>query len=70
MAEKESIESIFGGELEWQGLQDSRACWIRKIIEGGYRSPSEEWPGIFERLVDALIHLDKALKPYIQKLSV
>ncbi|MBL8168478.1 MAG: DUF4268 domain-containing protein [Acidobacteria bacterium] len=63
---KDEIERVFGGQLEWQELTDSRACRIRKIISGGYRSRVEEWPAIFEELVGAMIQIDKAFKPYIQ----
>jgi hypothetical protein len=62
------IETAFGGELEWQELPESRACRIRKVVEGGYRSPEAEWPKIHERLVTAMISLDKALRPFVQRL--
>jgi Domain of unknown function (DUF4268) len=62
------IETAFGGELEWQDLPESRACRIRKVISGGYRSPETEWPHIHEKLVDNMIRLDKALRPFVQKL--
>jgi hypothetical protein len=68
LAQREAIESVFGGELEWDELADKRACRIRKVVEGGYRSPVDDWPAIFGRLVDAMIRLEKAFKPYIQKL--
>jgi len=62
------IEAAFGGALEWQDLPESRACRIRKVIPGGYRSPEVEWPQIDEMLVDNMIRLDKALRPFVQKL--
>lgn len=67
---KEEIEATFGGPLEWEELADRRACRIRQIISGGYRSPAEDWPTIFEQLVDAMIRLDKAFKPHIHNLNV
>jgi len=65
---RQQIESTFGGELEWQDLPDSRACRIRKIVAGGYRSPESDWPKIHETLVSDMINLDKALRPFVQKL--
>jgi hypothetical protein len=62
------IEAVFGGELEWQDLPESRACRIRRIIPGGYRSPEPEWSHIHEMLVDNMIRLDKGLRPFVQKL--
>lgn len=70
LSQKESVERVFGGELEWEDLPDSRGCRIRKRVAGGYRSAADEWPRIFEHMVSSMISLDKALKPHIQKLSV
>jgi hypothetical protein len=69
LSKKEEIESTFGGPLEWRELADSRACCIRQVISGGYRSPAENWPVIFEQLVDAMIRLDKAFKPHLLTLN-
>jgi uncharacterized protein DUF4268 len=69
-SQKENIEQVFGGELEWEDLPDSRGCRVRKIIAGGYRSTTDEWHSIYEQLVDAMINLDKSMRPHIHKLSV
>jgi hypothetical protein len=69
LKDRASIEMDFGEPLDWQELPDSRGCRIRKIVEGGYRSPVDEQPEIFARLVDAMMRLDKTFKPYIQKLG-
>jgi hypothetical protein len=70
LSQKDSIEQVFGGELEWEDLPDSRGCRVRKRIAGGYRSSTDEWPRIYEQLVDAMINLDKAVRPHIQRVSV
>jgi len=67
---KEDVESVFGEPLEWERLEGKRACRIRKVINiGGYRD-EERWPQIHEAMVDAMIRLEKALKPYISKLHI
>jgi hypothetical protein len=66
---QQEIETTFGSELEWNDLPDSRACRIRKVISGGYRSPEAEWPRIAEKLVGAMIRLDKALRPLVHQLA-
>jgi hypothetical protein len=68
-AHRSAIESAFGGELDWQELTNRRACRIRKVIEGGYRSPQADWPKIHEALVDSMIRLDKSIRPFVQKLD-
>jgi len=67
---KESIEADFGGHLEWQRLEGKRACRIKKDIDlGGYRD-EDRWPEIQEAMIDAMIRLDKALKPHIARLDI
>ena len=68
-ASKDNIEAIFGGPLEWQRLESKRACRIRKEFEmGGYRDEAR-WPEIQDTMIDAMIRLEKALKPHIAKLQ-
>jgi hypothetical protein len=67
----EEIERVFGEPLEWQRLEDRRACRIRKVLDvGGYRDPEESWAKIHEAAVDSMIRLDRAFRPYIQKQKV
>jgi len=69
-AHQDDIEKIFGDSLEWQRLEGRRACRIRKrITVGGYRD-EEKWPQVCEQMVDAMIRLEKALKPFINKLDL
>jgi hypothetical protein len=65
--QKTKIEKTFGGMLEWQRLESKRACRIKKEITiGGYRDAEAKWPQIHEAAVDAMIKLEKALRPYIK----
>jgi len=68
---KDEIESVFGEPLDWQRLNDRRGCRIKKQITiGGYRDDERKWPKTHEAMVDAMIRLEKALKPHINKLSM
>jgi len=70
LAAKEEIERVFGEPLEWQRLEDRRACRIRKeITVGGWRDDPAKWPDVYAAMVDAMIRLEKALKPHVQKLK-
>ena len=69
--EKEAIEESFGDSLEWESLETRRACRIKKIIrEGGYRDAETKWPEIHSSMVDAMIRLERALKPHISSLNI
>ena len=69
--EKEAIEESFGDSLEWESLETRRACRIKKIIrKGGYRDAETKWPEIHASMVEAMIRLEKALKPHISRLNI
>jgi len=68
---KDEVEEVFEEPLEWQRLEGKRACRIRKLITiGGYRDNEEKWPQIHEAMIDAMIRLEGAFRPYIKKLRI
>lgn len=64
------IESAFGGPLVWERLEGKQACRISKRLEGGYLDDETKWPGIQDAMIDAMIRLDRALRPHIDRLCV
>ena len=67
--QKDSIEQVFGEPLVWEPLQEKRACRIRKdISSGGYRTPVEMWPELQEAMIDAMVRLEKALRPHLSEM--
>jgi Domain of unknown function (DUF4268) len=67
---RDAIETSFGGPLEWDSKEGRRACRIRKLISlGGYRD-EDKWPEIQGQMIDAMIQLDRAFKPYIAQLKI
>lgn len=67
---KDEVEEAFGGSLEWQKMEGKRACRISKNFKGGYRDSENKWPNIHKRVVDSMIRLHNAIKPYIKKLRI
>ncbi len=66
---KEDIEEKFGDKLEWQGLSEKRASRIAKKHRlGGYRDEEENWPNVHDAMIDTVIKLEKALRPYLNDL--
>jgi hypothetical protein len=62
------IEQIFGASLNWEDLPKRKSCRISFDIDGGWKIPPEDWPEHQEKLIVALIRLDEALRPPIQRL--
>lgn len=69
--EKSYIEESFGESLDWESLEGRRACRIKNLIQaGGYQYNETKWPEVQTLMVDAMIRLEKALKPIISKLNI
>ena len=74
-ARREVIEHRFGGALEWLELAESggtrnKGTRICAYFPGNMDSPEEDWPGIQDTMIDALIRLDAALDEPIQSLTI
>ena len=70
-AHQKEIEITFGDKLDWEPLEGRRACRIAKYMDhGGYRSPEEEWPEVQNKMLDAMIRLEKAISPYLSQLDI
>ena len=69
-AQKAAMEADFGAPLDWQELPEGEGCRIRYLIEGGYKSPQEQWPAIHAALADAMVKLEKAMRARVTSLSI
>jgi hypothetical protein len=68
---KDEIETAFGKPLIWQRLEKKQACRISFIVAtGGYKDDDSNWPAIYEAMVEAMIQLEKALRPALDALDV
>lgn len=67
---QQEIEKAFGSELSWQRLEQRRACRIRYTIPGGYEDEEDKWSAIHTSLVDAMIRLEKSLRPHLKQLKL
>ena len=65
---KDVIEERFGDRLEWLRHEDTKASHIRHVIPGGGLRDREHRPDIQDRMIDAMVRLERALKPEIQRL--
>jgi len=63
------IEEAFGDPLEWNPRNGKKSCNISKTISvGGYRDDQERWPKIHDTVIAAMMKLEKAFSPHIEKL--
>jgi len=68
-SQKEKIEADFGGQLDWQRLDEKRACRVRYVIKTGGLNDKEKWEEIQGMMIDAMIRLERAFMPEIQMLK-
>jgi hypothetical protein len=67
--QRSSIESLFGGPLDWQRRDGRPGSRIEKRLALGGYLDEERWPDIHEGLAEAMARLEKALKPHIAQLQ-
>lgn len=70
LAQREMIEDVFGEALDWQKLDEARSCRVCHTLTGGWRSPEADWPALQDRLIEAMIQLEGALKKPILALKL
>jgi hypothetical protein len=67
-ADREIIEHEFGGQLEWERLDDKRACRIKAETPGDVFDP-ERWPEMTDFMTDAMVRMERALKPRLSQVA-
>lgn len=68
LGSREQIEEAFGASLNWQRLEDRRACRVRhEIACGGLSAPPEAWPRTHEEMIASMDRLVSALGPYVKR---
>lgn len=66
---KNKIEKEFGGKLNWEKLEGRRASRISIKFEGKGLKDKDKWDKLQDKMIDAMIRLEKALKRFIQVLK-
>ncbi len=66
---KEKIEKVFGKRLSWERLDKRRASRIAFRISGIGLKDKDRWPELQDKMVNAMIRLEKATKPFVRNLE-
>ncbi|OGN07453.1 MAG: hypothetical protein A2669_01915 [Candidatus Yanofskybacteria bacterium RIFCSPHIGHO2_01_FULL_48_25b] len=66
---KAEIEKTFGEPLSWERLDKRRASRIAYRINSMGLRDKEKWPELQDKMIDAMIRLEKATKQYIKNLK-
>jgi len=66
---KDEIEQMFGGKLKWERLDGKRASRIGTRFEESGLKNRERWNELQNDMIDAMIRLEKSLKPFIINLK-
>ena len=66
---KDEIEKVFGGKLNWDRLDGRRASRISIRFENVGLREKESWDELQEKMIDAMIRLEKAFRKYIRQLK-
>lgn len=64
---KDEIEKIFGGKLNWERLDSKRASRISVRFEGSLKN-KDSWDELQEKMIDAMIRIEKAFRKTIGNL--
>ena len=62
---KTNVEETFGESLEWQLMPRQKSSYIRYTISGFNLRNLEIWGELQDKLIDAMIRLERAFRPYI-----
>jgi hypothetical protein len=65
---KEEIEEKFGKPLEWDRLDEIKTSYIKFRLSSSGLSDRNRWNELQDKMIDAMIRLERAFKSEIQKL--
>ena len=67
---KKAIGEKFGEPLEWDRLDELKTSYIKYRISSSGLRDRNRWSELQEKMIEAMIRLESAFKPEVQKLKV
>jgi hypothetical protein len=68
--DREAIEEAFGEPLYWERMEGLKRCAIGITLPGGGYRDEDRWDIVQEAMIEAMVRLDDALRPRIQRLRL
>jgi hypothetical protein len=69
-ARRDAIEAEFGEAIDWRRLDNKRASQFGRKFEDGGLENRASWPGLIDHMIDAMIRLDKAVRPRLENIEI
>ncbi len=70
LSRKDDIEQAFGESLDWQRLDDRRACRIRSVISDHGLVDRNEWSLLQDKMISRMDRFSQVMQPEIQLLDL
>jgi len=65
---RQQIEHSFGAPLQWRRCDDQKKSDLMLNFDGGYRDDPEQWLAIQDRMIEAMVRLERAVGPCLGEL--
>lgn len=66
---RENIEHSFGGELEWERMDDKVSSRIKSELKGVSYFEESDWTKMIDYLIDTSVRMEKAFRSPVKKLN-
>jgi hypothetical protein len=69
LKEKSKIENLYGAPLQWDKMDDRRACRIRFENENHDVFDKSKWADMISQMVEGMIRFERGIKPILKKVE-
>jgi hypothetical protein len=67
---KDEVEAVFGDKLEWERLDERISSRVGKQVTSKGLRDVDDWSEIIDKMVDAIVRLEKALNKHVKEIRI